>query len=109
MKKKFKIFWTNIAQNDLEEIINYITQDSRDRALVIFRKIRKQCSTLENNPFRCRIVPELLAISIRSYREMIIKPYRIIFRIEDINIYILGVLDSRRNLEDILLDRVIRA
>ncbi len=57
-------------------------------------------------PERCRIVPELKEQGILQYRELIVKPWRIIFRIAEKKVYALSVLDSRRNIEEILLERL---
>ena len=42
---------------------------------------------------------------IAQYQELIESYWRLIFRIDGSNVYLVSVLDSRRNLEDILLDR----
>lgn len=108
MESNFKVLWTKTAQNDLDEIIEYIAIDSIDRALAIFAKIKEACETLNLYPSRCRIVPELLDIDIRSYRELIVKPYRIVIRIQGNYVYIIGVFDIRRDLESILINRIVR-
>jgi toxin ParE1/3/4 len=41
-----------------------------------------------------------------QYRELIIVPWRIIYRVAENKIYVLSVLDSRQNVEDILLKRL---
>ncbi|TLU57960.1 MAG: plasmid stabilization protein, partial [Chlorobium sp.] len=38
----------------------------------------------------------------------IVAPWRVLYRIADGNIYVSAVLDSRRNVEDILLQRLIK-
>ena len=108
MSKKYKVIWTKIAECDLEDIIDYIALDSQQNALLIFDKIRVKCETLQYHPFRCRILPELKEINILSYRDLILTPYRIMFKVEKDIVYILGVFDGRRDLEEILIDRIIR-
>ncbi|HPJ41757.1 MAG TPA: type II toxin-antitoxin system RelE/ParE family toxin [Spirochaetota bacterium] len=44
-----------------------------------------------------------------NYRELIVVPWRIIYRIEEQKVYILAVIDSRRNFEDIILKRIMKA
>ena len=56
-----------------------------------------------------RIIPELQLQGILQYRELIIFPWRVIYRISEKNIYILSVLDSRQNVEDILFQRLINS
>ena len=108
MKKNFEVIWTNTAENDLIEIIEYIAQNSINTALNILEKIKKQVSELYFSPKRCRIVPELAQQGINQYRDMIIPPWRIIYRISESTVYVLSVLDSRQNIEDILLKRLTR-
>ncbi|MCP4681949.1 MAG: type II toxin-antitoxin system RelE/ParE family toxin [Desulfobacterales bacterium] len=106
MNRNYEIVWARIAETDLKEIVNYIAIDSPANALEIFRKIKKNASSLYTMPERCRIVPELKEQGIMQYRELIIKPWRIIFRVAEKKVYVLSVLDSRRNIEDILLERL---
>ncbi len=106
--KKYTVYWTNIAQDDLIEIIKYISLDSLNTAEEIFEKIKKQTIKLENFPERGRTVPELDFHNISNYRELIITPWRIVYRIEEQKVYILSMIDSRRNFEDIILRRLIR-
>jgi len=42
-----------------------------------------------------------------QYRELVIPPWRLIYRIDERKIYVLSVIDSRQNVEDILLNRLI--
>jgi toxin ParE1/3/4 len=107
MSRAFDILWTDIAERDLRNIIVYVARDGNTPALQLLQTIKNQCETLRSQPSRCRTVPELEAINVANYRELIIKPYRLIFRIEGQKILILGVLDGRRDLEQVLIDRIL--
>ena len=107
MNQIYEIVWARVAENDLKEIIDYIAMDSPTTALNILKKIRNEASNLYTMPERCRIVPELKDQGIMQYRELIVSPWRIIFRIAEMKVYILSVLDARRNIEDILLKRLV--
>ena len=106
MNQKHKIFWTDVAENDLNEIIEYISLDSPYNVLKILKKIKQKASELYTLPERGRIVPELQEQGILQYRELIIPPWRLIYRIAGRKIYVLSVIDSRQNVEDILLKRL---
>jgi toxin ParE1/3/4 len=106
--KKYTVYWTKIAQDDIIEIIEYISLDSLNTAEEIFEKIKKQTIKLENFPERGRTVPELDYYNISNYRELIITPWRIIYRTEERKVHILSMIDSRRNFNDIILKRLIR-
>jgi len=107
MSTKYNVIWASVAETDLINIIEYIAEDSPQNAIKILAKIRKQASDLYTMPERGRIVPELYDQEILSYRELIIEPWRLIYRVTEQEIYVLSVIDSRRNVEDILIKRFI--
>ncbi len=107
MSDNYKIEWAEVAEEDLEGIVEYIAEDSPANALKILKKIKQKASSLYTLPERGRIVPELQDQGILIYRELIISPWRIIYRISEIKVYVLSVLDARQNVEDILLKRLI--
>lgn len=107
MSRNHTVKWTATAEHDLETIIGFIAEDSVDEAMRILEKIRKKSLGLHILPARGRIVPELKEQGIILYREMILAPWRMIYRISGATVYVLAVLDARRNLEDILLDRFV--
>jgi toxin ParE1/3/4 len=97
-----------VAEDDLLGILEYIAADNPDQARKKLKEIKKKAGGLQAFPEKGRIVPELLAQGILIYREFIASPWRIIYRITANRVYVLSVLDSRRNIEDILLDRLTR-
>lgn len=107
MSKTYKISWAAVARNDLKQIIEHIAIDSPGNASRILKKLKNKTSDLYTFPERGRVVPELKEQGIQTYRELIIDPWRIIYRITDKTVFVLSVIDSRRNVEDILLDRFI--
>ncbi len=107
MTVNYEVIWANVAENDLRRIVEYIAIDSPSNALTVFRKIKQKASTLNVFPDRGRIVPELRDHGILQYRELIIAPWRILYRISGKYVYVFSVLDSRQNIEDILLKRLI--
>ncbi|MFH2044130.1 MAG: type II toxin-antitoxin system RelE/ParE family toxin [Pseudomonadota bacterium] len=107
MSTKYKVIWASAAEKDLVNIIEYIAEDSPQNVIKILAKIRTQSSDIYTMPERGRVVPELYDQGISLYRELIIEPWRLIYRISEQEIYVLSVIDSRRNVEDILLKRFI--
>ena len=107
MKNSYKVVWSNTAEHDLERIIEYIAIDSPSNALKVLRKIKKRSDALYSFPERGRIVPELQEFSILQYREIIIDPWRVVYKVIEKNVFVVSVLDSRRNIEDVLLDRLV--
>jgi toxin ParE1/3/4 len=107
MNKKYKVEWAAVAESDLKQIIDYVAIDNPGNALQILKKIRQKASSLYACPERGRIVPELQGQGIHIYRELIVAPWRIVYRISDITVFVLAVIDSRQNVEDILLNRLL--
>ena len=109
MRKRYEVIWSETSEKDLIDIVEYIAADSPSTAFPIFREIKHKASRLYAFPDRGRIVPELRDQGIVLYRELIVPPWRIIYRISQKTVYVLSVLDSRRNVEDILLRRLLRS
>jgi len=107
MKQAYDVIWAETAERDLLAIVEYIADDSPQRAYEVFKELRRRAASLRTFPDRGRVVPELEQQGITQYRELIIKPWRIIYRISERKVYVLSALDSRRNPEDILLRRLI--
>ncbi len=107
MKKPYAVEWAESAEKDLCHIIKFIATNNPSLAEKIFQKIKRQTSSLYQNPKRGRIIPELQAQGIQLYRELVIPPWRTMYRISGRTVLVLGVLDSRRNIEDILLGRLL--
>ena len=103
MNKKYDVVWSNIAENDLKNIVEYIADDSPSNALKIFKRIKQKASSLYTFPERGRIVPELRDQGILQYRELVTTPWKILYRISEKSVFALSVSDSCRNIEDILL------
>jgi len=107
MKKSYNVWWSETAENDLLSIIEYIARDNPLQARKIFGEIKKQTESLYAFPDRGRMIPELQNQGITLYRELIIGPWRVMYRVSEDSVYVLSVLDSRKNVEDILLQRLI--
>ncbi len=107
MSTKYNVVWAGVAEKDLVNITEYVAEDSPQNALNILKSIRKQASDLYTLPERGRIVPELYDQGILQYRELIVAPWRLIYRVSEQEVYVLSVIDSRRNVEDILMKRFV--
>ena len=106
--KPYRVLWSRTAQQDLTEIIEYIAQDSIGDALAILKMLETKAALLNNLPDRGRVVPELLHTGISQYRESVSAPWRIVYRVADRQVLIMAVLDSRRDLQAVLLGRLAR-
>jgi toxin ParE1/3/4 len=103
-----RIVWAETAIIDLEDIIEYISADSINIAIEKYTLIRNATNELKKYPEKGRIIPELEKNNIRKYREIIVKPWRIMYKREQKIVYIMAIIDGRRNIEDILMRRNLR-
>jgi len=108
MKNRKIVFSPNAAQ-DLKEIYRYIiNNDSFASGKAVYQNIKSSCLQLANFPNKEKIPPELARISVLRYHQIVWKPYRIIYKLSDETIYIMAILDGRRNLEELLTKRLLR-
>ena len=106
--KSYQVLWSHTAQQDLTEFVEYIAQDSIGDALAILQQLETKTALLITLPNRGRVVPELLHTGISQYRELISAPWRIVYRVDNKQVLIMAVLDSRRDLQAVLLNRLAR-
>lgn len=105
----FRVFWTEAAARDLEDMVTFVAADSPGNARRVLVRIKQRAGALESHPARGRVVPELAEFGFKTWRELFVKPYRLLYRIEAERVFVLAVLDSRRDLEDLLLNRLVRS
>lgn len=91
------VLWTGPALADLIEIREWVERDSADAARRLAARIRGRVDELAVFPASGRVVPE---IGIERYREVIVRPYRVIYEIRKNDIVILRVRHSRRDLPE---------
>ena len=103
-----RVRWTRSARRDLEGIVAYLADRSPQAALATLDRLEARAKSLTTLADRGRVVPELRRLHIRQYRELVVPPYRVIYRVSGALVWILVLVDARRNLEDVLLDRLIR-
>ena len=106
----FLVQLTNDAADDLEEICDYIDRhDGPGRADHVLEQIERAFHGLSEYPQRGNYPKELLEIGIREYREVFFKPYRIIYRVVEDNVYVLVIADGRRDMQALLERRLLQA
>ena len=107
--RRYAVVWTEVAAQDVERLAAYLTEEAPLRAEELLDRIISRGDSLATSPDRGRTPPELRSIGDESWREILESPWRIIYRIVGKTVEIHGVLDGRRSLEDILLDRILHA
>lgn len=65
-------------------------------------------NSLADFPERGSIPKELLALGIGQYRQIITKPYRIIFGSLPEQVIVHAILDGRRDMQTLLMQRLVK-
>ena len=106
----FKVFLSSDAVGDLEEIYEYIAEhDAPQKAEQVLARIERTFESLSESPERGAYPKELLNLGIREYRQIFFKPYRVIYRIMGDRVYVLLIVDGRRDMETLLQRRLLEA
>jgi toxin ParE1/3/4 len=106
----FAVFLTHDAVRDLDELYGYRAgRDAPQEGDYVLEQIEKVFSRLAEFPERGAYPKELLALGICEYREVFFKPYRIIYRVMDKNVYVLLIADGRRDMQSLLQRRLLGA
>ena len=87
------VIWTREALEKLNEIEEFIGTDNPERAETFINYLIERGESILQNPKIGRAVPEILNPGIR---EIIVKKYRIVYRIKKEKIEILTVFEGHR-------------
>ncbi|ABQ25686.1 type II toxin-antitoxin system RelE/ParE family toxin [Geotalea uraniireducens] len=105
----FAVKLTAQAERDLLDIYRYVAaNDAPAKAEGLLDNLEKVIESLETLPQRGHCPPELERIGMMEYRELFFKPYRVIYRITGKDVCVYAVLDGRRDIPDLLQERMLR-
>ncbi len=106
--RRFEVGLTRGAEDDLEAIYDYLTNHrSMDAAETLLDAFLEKISTLERYPERGSVPKELEALGIREFRQILLDPYRLIYRVIDSKVVILVIADGRRDMQALLERRLL--
>lgn len=97
-----RLIWTEPALLDLDEIAEYIALDDPVAASKTVQKVFDQVERLGTYPNSGKRPPELHRT---PYREVVVPPCRIFYRVEDDSVFVLYVMRSEKLLRSFLLDK----
>jgi plasmid stabilization system protein ParE len=95
-----QIIWTEPALDNLHDIAEYIAVSNLFAAKQLVKKVFSKVQRLEQFPESGRIPEE---ISNLNYREIVVKPCRVFYKVDRDSVYILHVLRHERDLRKFLL------
>jgi toxin ParE1/3/4 len=104
----YEVLLTAGAERDLEAIYDYIAEtDGQARADHVLDQLLEVSERLADLPERGAHPKELLALGIREYRQLFFKPYRVIYRVIDRQVFIVLIADGRRDMQALLTRRLL--
>ena len=107
-----RVAWTRLATEQLDEAMAYIANDRPAVATRWLEQILDHADSLADYPDRGRIVEEARRDDVR---ELIVNPYRLIYRCDEEVVYVTMLFHARRNLDlwrddlDSLMDSITEA
>jgi len=98
---------TEAARRDLKEIYDWIAEhDSLSRAEYVLDRITEVVESVAKLPDRGSKPPELPYGMNAGYRQVFFKPYRMVYQVRQSEVIIYLIADGRRNLQAVLLRRL---
>ncbi|HZW64220.1 MAG TPA: type II toxin-antitoxin system RelE/ParE family toxin [Hanamia sp.] len=88
-----QLVWTSAAIKDLNLIAENIEMDSEIAAKKFIKEIISKAEGLASQPFKGRPIPEKIP---GGYRQILHKSYRIIYRVEELNIFISSIYHQKK-------------
>ncbi|MCM2250174.1 MAG: type II toxin-antitoxin system RelE/ParE family toxin [Geothrix sp.] len=108
--KRYEVVVTRGAASDLQSIFEFVREaDSAAQADRLLDKLEALTGTLNQAPERGSFPKELANLGIQEYRQVIHKPYRIIYRIMGGRVVVYLVADGRRDMATLLAQRLFGA
>jgi len=105
----YEVLWADVARDDIDDIANHIAEEGgAGAALDVVCRLERRAEKLVSLPKRGVIVPELLDVGVLQYRQLTEKPWRILYRILGESVYVVAVVDSRRDMVTFLMERLLR-
>jgi len=94
-----RLIWSPRSILDLESIREHIAQDSELYADLVVQRLIRAPDRLQQFPESGRIVPER---SQAELRELIVRPFRVVYRLRDDSIQIVTIFRASRLFPDII-------
>jgi len=95
-----QIIWTEPALDSLNDIAEYIAVSNIYAAKQLVENVFNKVQRLEQFPESGRIPEEIEKL---NYREVVVNPCRIFYKVEQGSVYILHVLRQERDLRKFIL------
>ena len=106
--KRYEALLTQGVEQDLESIHDYIAEfDCVANANYVLDQLMKAVEALVKYPEKGSDPEELVALGIKEYRQTMLKPYRVIYRVVGSQVVIYLIVDGRRDMQSVLARRLL--
>ncbi len=109
MRMRYDVRVTEGAEGDLAEIVAFLAE--REGPIVaerVLESLLDAADHLAHFPERGTHPKELMKLGIRDFRQVILRPYRLIYRMAGNQVFLLLVADGRRDFQSLLERRILR-
>ena len=104
----FDVRLTRGAEIDLEALHGYVKgNQSAEQADVLLDRLLAAIETLETFPLRGSVPQELDVLGIREFRQILVDPYRLIYRVGGKTVFVMVIADGRRDMQALLERRLL--
>ncbi len=96
------------AEFDLEALHAYLEEHrSIEEADSLLDRLLNKIESLERFPERGSVPKELAGLGIREFRQILLPPYRLVYKISGTTVYVMVVADGRRDMQSLLEARLL--
>ncbi|HAG09099.1 MAG TPA: type II toxin-antitoxin system RelE/ParE family toxin [Desulfotomaculum sp.] len=96
--EKYKLLIFPSAQQDLQDIVDYVNELSPDAALKLYDEIVDGIGSLEQMPLRCPLLKSSV-LRAKGYRVLVVQNYLVFYIVNGTTVEIRRILHGRRKYE----------
>ena len=104
-----KVMFVRSSEQDLRELKRYLMERfGQEVWQSSYHHIKEATDSLQQLPLSGTIPPELERLNLVQYRQVIVGMNRMIYEVRDQTVYIHIVCDTRKDLQSLLMQRLMR-
>jgi plasmid stabilization system protein ParE len=93
--------WSSRAEEEFEIVITSVSRYSTDYAASLRGRVVRSTARLADLPRMGRVVPE---VGNDLFRELVVDNYRVLYRVQQDVVMVVGIVDARRDFHQWLAD-----
>ncbi|SFK55516.1 toxin ParE1/3/4 [Sphingomonas sp. NFR04] len=110
MSERYTVYLTAGAETDLADIHGWIREHrSTEQADAFLDAMLAKVDSLETYPDRGSVPRELDVLGIHEFRQLVVPPYRLIYRVIVDHVFVFLIADGRRDFQALLERRLLSA